>query len=103
MAAAVLRKSKLAHQCEVVRGVHAVPGGIRLHGASAIIAANALCEPGARLKARICTGKNHRRTVYSGAASDGKSWKYVLTEYSIWDSPCMHGMQRGYRLACMRV
>ena len=32
-----------------------------------------------------------------------KSWKIRLTEYSIRDSPCMHGMQRGNRLACMRV
>jgi hypothetical protein len=27
----------------------------------------------------------------------------VLTEYSIRDLPCMHGMQRGNRLACMLV
>ena len=28
---------------------------------------------------------------------------YVLNKYSIRDSRCMHGMQRGNRLACMRV
>jgi hypothetical protein len=32
-----------------------------------------------------------------------KSRKFVLTEYSVRDSSCMHEMQRGTRLACMLV
>jgi hypothetical protein len=32
-----------------------------------------------------------------------KSWEIWLTEYSIRDSPCMHEMKHGTRLACMLV
>ena len=49
------------------------------------------------------TCKKYRCTIDSGTASNRKSWKIWLTEYSIRVSPCMHEMQRGTRLACMLV